>query len=136
MKCVVLCGKFCHPVFLKLLKHTHLLRNATCLFPIQLNFFNIGISFLTFQEPTFRIVSCMFSPGIVFGIPFSKSQVTTEAANYILFTLKDKQKYGENLVVYLFGVFLKEQLKYEASRHAMSLSTFYAPDTSSSVTLS
>ena len=78
----------------------------------------------------------MFSPGIVFGIPFSKSQVTTEAANYILFTLKDKQKYGENLVVYLFGVFLKEQLKYEASRHAMSLSTFYAPDTPSSVTLS
>jgi hypothetical protein len=76
----------------------------------------------------------MFSPCIVFGIPFSKSQVTTEAANYILFTLKEKQKYGENLVVYLFGVFLKEQLKHEASRHAMSLSTFYAPDTLSSVT--
>jgi hypothetical protein len=55
-----------------------------------------------------------------------KGESYIKAANYILFTLKDKQKYGENLVVYLFGVFLKEQLKYEASRHAMSLSTFYA----------
>ena len=87
-------------VFLKLLKHTHLLKNETCLFPIKLNFFNIGFSFLTFQEPTFRIVSCVFSPCIVFGIPFSKSQVTTETANYILFTLKAKQNMVWILVYY------------------------------------